>query len=314
MAANFNTNYGPIGTFLQKISNDWGLNFVFTKIWAVNFTRYNSSTGGNLCDNIKRIFAMYGDINELSKFVPTNTSLYYSLLDLDINSKEAVRVGSKAIHFALANKITIPQESMALNRSSLIPEDSRGGNLDARLGGARLNDVQRSVNITFLDTNKEFCDYIIKPWIVASAHRGLIESTELPNLKCDIDVTFFAKSSPDFKVSQVNFEKQYSVPNYPLTRKSAKEMDQKKWWGDEQPFTWKEEKIVRNVADPNEDEPCLRKHIIFHGCFPIDLPSKSYNYANEMGNDETMTTVKFSYEWYTVHDVAPEKGAKDADV
>ena len=42
MAITTSTKYGPIGTFLDKVSRNWGLSFIFTKIWAVKFTQYES--------------------------------------------------------------------------------------------------------------------------------------------------------------------------------------------------------------------------------------------------------------------------------
>ena len=73
-------------------------------------------------------------------------------------------------------------------------------------------------------------------------------------------------------------------------------------------MVWTEQTKETEVTTPTEEEPKLRKRIIFHGCVPISVPSKSYNYSSDMGIEETMTTVKFSYEYYTVENTTSDIG------
>lgn len=51
---------GPIPSFLNKISNNWGLSFIFTKIWGITF---HPSRGLNsLASSIQNVLTKYDDI------------------------------------------------------------------------------------------------------------------------------------------------------------------------------------------------------------------------------------------------------------
>ena len=53
---------GPIPSFLNKISNNWGLSFIFTKIWGITF---HPSRGLNsLASSIQNVLTKYDDIND----------------------------------------------------------------------------------------------------------------------------------------------------------------------------------------------------------------------------------------------------------
>lgn len=300
MAITTSTKYGPIGTFLDKVSRNWGLSFIFTKIWAVKFAQYGSYND-NLANNILSILKEYDDTNNFKSFVEetadaSKDSLYYNLLNFNDNKTIGVKVANE-MHFALANKITLPEEKMSLYQTSNFNVEAKGGIIQSRIGGNRLDNVDRTVDITFLDTNKEFYEYVIKPWIIANAHRGLIECKELPNLKCNIITSYFAKSSPNNKINTVKTNTTYNI------LKSLGSAASKS-----QPMVWTEQTKETEVTTPTEEEPKLRKRITFHGCVPISVPSKSYNYSSDMGIEETMTTVKFSYEYYTVENTTSDIG------
>lgn len=281
-------NIGPIPSFLDKISNSWDLSFIFTKIWAVNFSpsRNDSSTLGQ---SIYAVLKKYNDINKFTSFVNSDSNLYKDLLSSPTNL--SVEVASNR-HFILANKISVPEESVFVGSTNIPIQEMAGGAIWGRFGGSRYNDSSRTVDITFLDTNRELIDLIIKPWIIAVAHQGLISANELPNLKCDIKAYFFAKSSPRAKTG-INKDSITITSNYPQYYKSQSLKTE--------PFTWASQGKSVSVSSFNETEPCLRKVIIFKNCVPISVPQKNYNYANDMGNDETMTEVKFSYDWYEVN-------------
>lgn len=279
---------GPIPSFLEKVSSSWGLSFVFTKIWAVHFSPIDSSN--TLGESIYQVLKTYDDINKFTEYVNSENNLYRNLLKSEDNV--TVDVGSTK-HFILANKISIPNESVFISSTNSLNQENSGGAIWGRLGGARENNVSKSVDITFLDTNKELIDLIIKPWIIAVSHRGLVETSLLPNLKCNIEAYFFAKSSPNARTNPSG-DKITITSNYPqyYERQSMST----------EPFTWASQGVEVPVASFNENQPYLRKRIVFKNCVPISVPQKNYNYAQDMGNDETMTEVKFSYDWYEIHD------------
>lgn len=279
---------GPIPNFLDKVSSNWGLSFIFTKIWAVHFSPIDSSR--TLGEAIYTVLKAYDDINKFTDYVNSDSNLYKNLLKSENNITVDL---PDAKHFILANKISIPNESVFIGSTNTPNQETAGGAIWGRFAGSRENNAGRTVDITFLDTNKELVDLIIKPWIIAVAHRGLIESSFLPTLKCHIIAYFYAKSSPNAKTTP-NGDKITITSNYPQYYKTQSL--------NTEPFVWASQGKEVLVSSFNENQPYLRKRIIFRNCVPVSVPQKNYNYAPDMGNDETMTEIKFSYDWYEIDD------------
>lgn len=149
--------------------------------------------------------------------------------------------------------------------------------------------TNKTVSISFIDTNKEFADFIIKPWIYACAHRGLIETsdTSLPTLKCNIVASFFAKSSPDAQTTP-NAEKAYY---------KHREAYYNKTFGT---VSWTNDSREVLLSTFNESEPYLRKVIHFKNCIPVSLDSKSYDFSAQYGSEAIMSTVNFSFDYFVI--------------
>ena len=174
-----------------------------------------------------------------------------------------------------------------MTTANTIDESSLGGILAGRVGANRYNNPQgRRVKMSFIDTNFNFAERIVKPWIIACAHRGLVESSELPELKCNIHLYLFAKSSPNYRVDR-------TVYSYIDSSNRT---------------------ILEESIGANENTPYCHSEMIFHDCVPMLVGEKSYNYAGQMDVGETISDVDFSYDYYTVRsniDNYPVTGNKD---
>jgi hypothetical protein len=90
-----------------------------------------------------------------------------------------------------ANGVNIPGESVRYERSETFPT---GGLIGGVAGGGRSK--YGDLTISFLETNKSFIDFVIRPWITLVGHYGLItrKSTSVQNIKTNISVFHFDKN------------------------------------------------------------------------------------------------------------------------
>lgn len=285
---------GPIPDFLNKVSRNWGLTFVYPKIWTVRFLNRNNENY-NLIKNIGQVLGGLdnvnaggwdNDFNKLGALINNSSNIYKNLLTGGSEGNPDIYVKTNNIkHFILATKISTPSESVYIGSNSYPTNLNGGGAIWGHFAGGRENSAVRTIDITFLDTYREFTEYIIRPWIVAVAHQGLIESSEFPCIKCDIVADFYAKSAPQDKTTREKTSVHYFSPVE--TTKT---------------YTISKFKVT---------QPFLRKSIRFFNCVPMKLPEKNYNFAPDISSDEAMTTITFAYDYYQVLDPynKPDKNA-----
>lgn len=290
MATITQTVNGPIPEFLEKVSNNWGLTFVYPKIWCVTFAPVSGANStSNLGIAIQRVLTTYGDINNFKHVFNTSSNPYGKILNTP--SEVNISVGNSK-HFLLANKISIPGEHLQIGSGNLPSADSAGGILWGRASNSRISNPASAnkFKISFFDTNKEIIDLLIKPWLIAVSYQGLIEDATCPQLKCNISASFFAKSSARATVSR-NKELQISsnIPQY---------------YNNKQNSTWATSNATTKVSQLSEDQPFLRKTVTFVNCVPINIPEKHYNFGGDVGIDEILTDIEFSYDYYKIEDVS----------
>lgn len=73
----------------------------------------------------------------------------------------------------------IPGESMTINAEGL----QYNGYLRTNVGAGR--DVYSTIQVIFLDTNISFADNVIRPWIITTAHLGMIARSGENNYRCN---------------------------------------------------------------------------------------------------------------------------------
>jgi hypothetical protein len=81
--------------------------------------------------------------------------------------------GNSTIPTLLAQKISFPTDSV----SQAYTDNSNMGGL---IGGyyTKQRESYNSIQIDFLETNEDIIDYMLRPWVIAVAHKGLIEDGE----------------------------------------------------------------------------------------------------------------------------------------
>lgn len=107
--------------------------------------------------------------------------------------------------FLFASGITLPVESVTTERVGMAEMFSKhsGGLLSGVVSTSR--GQQGPLDIAFLETNKSFIDFIIRPWITLVSHYGLLARKKVSNtfyptgkdlIKTTIDAVFFDSTRP----------------------------------------------------------------------------------------------------------------------
>ena len=78
--------------------------------------------------------------------------------------------------------VQIPGENNQANPEGF----QQNGYIRTTIGAGR--DAFENLQISFLQTNVSFVDNVIRPWVVATAHLGLIARTGAKNYRCNISV------------------------------------------------------------------------------------------------------------------------------
>ena len=85
--------------------------------------------------------------------------------------------------------IKLPVDSFNVADANL---DGAGGFLTGIVGADRVKNTARSLTIDFFETNLDFIDLVIRPWMVTAAYRGLL-ARKFNNFKSNIDVVQFTR-------------------------------------------------------------------------------------------------------------------------
>jgi len=92
----------------------------------------------------------------------------------------------------------LPLDSFGTKDADL--DAGAGGFLTGVVGSDRAKNTSRSLTIDFLETNLDFVDLIIRPWMVTAAYRGLLARKYKP-FKANIDVVQYTRSIKQMSIS-----------------------------------------------------------------------------------------------------------------
>lgn len=115
--------------------------------------------------------------------------------------------------------IKLPVDSFSTTDANL---ENAGGFLTGIVGSDRAKNSSRSLSIDFLETNLDFIDLIIRPWMVTAAYRGLL-ARKANNFKANIDVVQFTRYNDDSDTRLIRKHHQffdcipYNIPGNPLS-------------------------------------------------------------------------------------------------
>jgi hypothetical protein len=166
----------PRDYFLDNLSR-WEYDIPYSTQWAVRITPV-AGVGGFLSN-------IGSTINVDHYNFKIDTNIMNSLFG------EQVQSSADGIGLYFAQTITTPEESFAIDTGGAL--DGAGGFLQGIVGGNRSAGAARSINIDFLETNLDFVDGIIRPWIITTSYNGLIELDKSQSIKADIEVVQYTK-------------------------------------------------------------------------------------------------------------------------
>ncbi len=141
--------------------------------------------------------------SEIQKYTQVDKNKFYisnSILNNLTNSKvQPVENDTGGLFFA--QTVKLPDESFEVGTSN----ENSYGILGGLFAENRKSYATRNISIGFLETNLDFLDGLIRPWIIAASYRGLLEGGGKPSIKRDIQVVQITKNRQIRKIH--NFEK-----------------------------------------------------------------------------------------------------------
>ena len=163
-----------VKNFLELISQ-WDYNVPVTTQWALAI--YPDA------DNLFNIIKDYTQIDVNGFYIPE--SIQKKLL----GEKTQPNIDGLGLYYA--QSVKIPKESFSINSTGV---EGMAGYLKGTVGADRLDVASRHLNIDFLETNIDFVDGLIRPWIIAASYKGLINLGEQESIKASIMITEFTNS------------------------------------------------------------------------------------------------------------------------
>lgn len=182
---------GPVPARLalqSKWANDIPLKFLWTISFLARGAALSEQSSNSIEDigkNISSILTRY----EGSGRWPVNTKLYDNQSD-----------SSGLFGYMFASSVAFPNDAYNVTNSQL---DGAGGFLTGYIGGERSGyGGSNGLNISFIETNVDIIDNFIRPWIIASSHKGLIEDNQ-EDIKCRIMINFYTRDKDQYLISNV---------------------------------------------------------------------------------------------------------------
>ena len=186
------------------LHQDWVNDLPLKFLWTVDFQTRSGKSMTELGNSVNRVLTKYERVNS-------------SVWQVDANSITSKSDSTGNFGYLLAQAISFPSEGF---RIKTVDTGDTGGYITGYAGSERNNyGTGNKLDITFLETNIDVIDYFIKPWIIASSHRGLIEdgNTE-EDIKCNIIVNLHTKDKSSYsttvKLTQRKFEPRKQITFY----------------------------------------------------------------------------------------------------
>ena len=162
-----------------SLHRNWKNDLPLKSLWTIDFA---TRDGGDTATLGKRINAVF---NQYERREARDWRIEESLIKDHTDT-------SGENGYLLAQSIAFPGESYSITAEEL---PNGGGYLTGFISGNRAAyGSQNKLDITFLETNIDIIDYFIKPWIIASSHKGLIEDGDTEkDIKCNITVALYTR-------------------------------------------------------------------------------------------------------------------------
>ena len=169
----------PIKTRLSLHKN-WKNDLPLKSLWTIDFA---TRDGGDTATLGKRVNAVF---NQYERREARDWRIEESLIKDHTDS-------SGENGYLLAQSIAFPTENYGISTGDDLV--GSGGYLRGYISENRASyGSQNKLDITFLETNIDIIDYFIKPWIIASSHKGLIEDGNTnQDIKCNVTVALYTR-------------------------------------------------------------------------------------------------------------------------
>ena len=163
----------PIRQRIQ-VHQDWTGDIPLKNLWGVYFApRAGSASMTQIGENIRETIADYQ---------PGAFQVEIDLID---------RFSSNDEGYLLAQGVSMPTENVQINTTDI---PGAGGFINGYYGETRGKYGTNGLSIDFLETNIDIFDFFIKPWIVATSYKGLIEDISEPDIKCNISIAQYTRT------------------------------------------------------------------------------------------------------------------------
>jgi hypothetical protein len=171
--------YSPRDYFLKNLER-WELGIPLQTQWTVRIVPENP----NVSSFLGTIGSVFTRIDYSGFSIPS--SITSNLFNSTTQSQE------HGLGLYFAQGVSLPRESYTPIE---VGTDNSGGYLRGVAAGDRIGIKDKSLSTSLLETNLDFCDGIIKPWIIAVAYKGLIDLGEENSIKSTIYVDQFTRGS-----------------------------------------------------------------------------------------------------------------------
>ena len=167
-------NLSPVYYFLTRLS-EWDYSVPLTTQWSIAI---KPDAGNGLFGIIKD----HTQIDVSNFYIPTfiQTKL--------LNEKTQPNLDGLGLYFA--QSVKMPKESFSTSTAGV---EGVGGYLKGIVAGDRLDLQSRHLTVDFLETNIDFMDGLIRPWIIAASYKGLINLGNEKSIKSSIYVVEYTR-------------------------------------------------------------------------------------------------------------------------
>ena len=169
----------PREQFLYTLSN-WEHSILLQTQWIV---RINPIAGSNVDGLLANIGA--NTVLDKSSF-KTNPDIQHILFG------EQTQPNIDGLGLFCVQKANIPAENFVPSEAGA---EGMMGFIKGNAGGDRFSGNARTLGLEFLETNIDFIDGIIRPWIITASYQGLLARSPQYSIKADIDIVQFTRST-----------------------------------------------------------------------------------------------------------------------
>lgn len=175
------SNNSLVLNFLDLIA-EWDYNVPPTTQWALSIVPEASEYGSP--DTFFSILKNYTEIDATGFYIPT--SIQKRLL----NNRVQPNLDDVGLYFA--QSVKIPKEGFNPN---FVGIDGMTGYLKGVVGGDRFDMGSRHLSIDFLETNLDFIDGLIRPWMITASYMGLINRGKRNSIRATISITEYGSQN-----------------------------------------------------------------------------------------------------------------------